>query len=626
MSGKPMGDHEAKAANADLLLAVVAVFFAPSLLAWLLIQAADKTFGANLAGSVSGTLKSVFSEAHSPTAFGLTVMVLMLGAGGLLAFKVIQKMTSEEINEVTVAGTELKGVDALNEIERKEVESSGPGIKLGDFQVSRTRELTHFLVQGLTGAGKTVVINSILKQVIERDQEKLVIHDPKGDFIKWAYPRSGERIVYGPWDKRSAVWRIGKDVNNAGDAKEMAYAMVKEEKDGNNAHFTNGARKTLNGLIMLCIKRKGDQWMFSDLVELVRKPGKEIAHLAIDGMARPDGSSSLSGLLTFDGDGLSKETASVISTLVNNIDWMEQVAALEPPDIENTSTRTFSVKQFIHSDRNDMLIMKSDSRYPAAREALFGALVRFISQEVSGPGMAEVKPSDPGGLWMILDEYPQLGKRVGQAMREVQEMGRSKGVRVVVGYQDVSQMLDIYGREGGRVQNSMQQTQIFSTLSAETAKEVSDRLGQRQIALYHQNTSRSTMHKESAYQHQRPSVPPEDLMNLGKVPGGIEVIVAIRDGRGRFALPFPEIRKSSEPEAIDNPIFMEYIPTNKMTEANRPGHVVEDDDVFDGESGEEDAPDHSANPESMASSEAKEDASASRKDSEEAGKSSDWTF
>ena len=74
------------------------------------------------------------------------------------------------------------------------------GIVIGGVEFSRTREVAHFFINGVPGAGKTVIIDNIIQQILDR-QERLIVHCPKGDFTSWL-PEEG-LCLFGPWDARS---------------------------------------------------------------------------------------------------------------------------------------------------------------------------------------------------------------------------------------------------------------------------------------------------------------------------------------------------------------------------------------------------------------------------------------
>ena len=159
---------------------------------------------------------------------------------------------------------------------------------------------------------------------------------------------------------------------------------------------------------------------------------------------------------------------------------------------------------------------------------------------------------------MLLDEFPQAGKEVGKSVRKLQEVGRSKGIRVIVAAQDESQFLAEYGRETGRVQGSMQQTMIFGRLASQTAKEVSERSGKKQVLLRHSNVSGPT--PDQPHNYQRAVLEPEDFARLKTSKRGAELLVVVDGVPGKVTVPFPDLSAFPKRAAvIDNPRFESFI-------------------------------------------------------------------
>jgi len=79
----------------------------------------------------------------------------------------------------------------------------GADVVIGGVTIPRTLEAQHFLISGTTGAGKTQVINGMLRSIRKRGH-RAVIADPAGGF----YARFGQPgdVLVNPFDKRSVQW------------------------------------------------------------------------------------------------------------------------------------------------------------------------------------------------------------------------------------------------------------------------------------------------------------------------------------------------------------------------------------------------------------------------------------
>ncbi|WP_440998144.1 type IV secretion system DNA-binding domain-containing protein [Arhodomonas sp. SL1] len=524
-----------------------------------------------IAPEVVANVRGVLLEDQRPSPAGRVSLYAMAGVACVLWALAFWWLERPRVAETTVAGVELSDARALREGEQRGIERTGAGIRLGDVTLSRQREVAHFYLLGLPGSGKTVTIATIVYQVLARG-EKLLLHDPKGDYVQWVRPHDprGQRILYGPWDARSAHWRVGADLDTAARIEDTARDWIADPEGGAgaNSYFIQGARAVTAGLMMAARKAHGTAWTFRHLAALLARPPREIAEAAIEGRRdERTGYSALEGQISYDPespDGLAKSARDVISTVGVELGWVFQVAATEPEHDE----QWWSVREFAQADTPDVLILKADSRYQGAMRAIFGAMMRLYHKEVSSSAMPERRPSDPGA-WVVIDEFPQLGAEAGKSVRAIQEVGRSKGVRVVIAAQEESQFAAEYGAEAGRVQTSMQQTVILGQLASQTAKEVSDRLGNRSVALRHQGTGVGNRASEESYQHERPVVTPGELTGLSAGPAGAELIAIIQGQPARLTVPYPHLPIDAETaQAVDNPAFEHFV----ALEAKRDEH------------------------------------------------------
>jgi type IV secretory pathway TraG/TraD family ATPase VirD4 len=83
-------------------------------------------------------------------------------------------------------------------------------------------------------------------------------------------------------------------------------------------------------------------------------------------------------------------------------------------------------------------------------------------------------------VWIMADELPALDYQ--PQIEKLVTRGRKRGLAVVMGFQNVSQLRSIYGRDGAITLTSSPTTKIILRCDeAETAKWASDLLGSREI-------------------------------------------------------------------------------------------------------------------------------------------------
>jgi len=83
-------------------------------------------------------------------------------------------------------------------------------------------------------------------------------------------------------------------------------------------------------------------------------------------------------------------------------------------------------------------------------------------------------------VWIMADELPALGYQ--PQIENLVTRGRKRGLAVVMGFQNVSQLRSIYGRDGAVTLTSSPTTKVILRCDeADTARWASDLLGSREI-------------------------------------------------------------------------------------------------------------------------------------------------
>jgi type IV secretory pathway TraG/TraD family ATPase VirD4 len=156
----------------------------------------------------------------------------------------------------------------------------------------------------------------------------------------------------------------------------------------------------------------------------------------------------------------------------------------------------------------------------------------------------------------LLDEFPQLGKSVGEVAQTLMELGRSRGIRMIFMVQDLSQLEQVLGKDRGDVMRSLQQTRIWCKSSAEAAAKSSDLFGNKEVIRMIENVDANDKAKTSQTIVPKKVINEEAFTGLEILANGAEVILAIDDALVKTVVPFtdmPDIRpKVIESESWKN--------------------------------------------------------------------------
>lgn len=382
----------------------------------------------------------------------VAVLAILLGAG--IAWLIGKPKSDTRI----VAGRRLFEGNAahrkLKKISMTECKVSGEGIKLHpsfDWNISRDRETRHFFMFGSVGGGKTQIILPLVQAAIERG-DKVICYDNKGDFTA---SMNVPFVLLAPWDSRSAAWDIAKDCVNGQDARELAARLIPE---GQDPMWHQAARQILTAIVLKLQKEKPGTWTWRDLHDEVIAP--QDALLAVVMKYQPEARH----LLEAEG----KTTQGV---LINFSATMSIVSDLADAWGNAPPKKRFAFSSWLHAKnlKRKVVVLQGDGRYEELTRGYVQSIISMLAGRINS---SEIGESKERRVWLILDEFPQLGKLKGFA--SILEVGRSKGVCVVLGAQDLAQIQDIYGQYAGKTWSSLVGTQIVVRINAgETAQYIS---------------------------------------------------------------------------------------------------------------------------------------------------------
>ncbi|WP_321404777.1 type IV secretion system DNA-binding domain-containing protein [Maridesulfovibrio sp.] len=341
-----------------------------------------------------------------------------------------------------------------------EIKLSGKGLNIHpNVALSRDRESRHVLFIGSTGGGKTAIMLPLIKQAQDRGDIVLVF-DNKGDFTAHL---SG--LILAPWDDRCIGWAVGEDIENKEDAETLAARIIQET--GNEPMWAQGARMILVAFIVKAQKEKNKSWDFSDIIKDLKSADSIKIKQVVDKY------NPLASMFVTD-----PSSKTTISFLVQVMAFMAPVAALAKAweGKKKISFRRWLTGQ-LRAGKANTVILQSNSRYSETTKAYIHSVLETLASIVNSP---ELPDSRERRIWLFMDEVPQLGQVI--KLSEFLEIGRSKGCRVVLGIQSISQVKEIYSDNIADSWLSMVGTTVLCrTQGKDSPKWLSELIGNRKI-------------------------------------------------------------------------------------------------------------------------------------------------
>ena len=331
----------------------------------------------------------------------------------------------------------------------------------------------HFVTVGATGSGKSVTLNMLLQSVVGKmgspggPKRRVVVYDAKADLVSFiaSINPSAKLLLFNPLDSRFTPWDIAADTLTETDAYEFASILIPRNERENAPYFTDTSRNLIAGVIKRFIATGGKRWTLRDLV------------LAFETLPR------LKAVLTHDEtrylldhfDPQNGESfAGVKSTVDNTLALYRPIAALFDSAVRKGQT-ALSLCDWIKSE-NTVLVL---GNHEGAREAT-DTLNRLIFHQLSKLLISREGRIKKNETWIFLDEVREAGKSSG--LRQLLLRGRSKGVSVALGFQDIHGIYAAYGKnEGAEIVGAAQNIVVLHINSSapETAEWAASIFGSR---------------------------------------------------------------------------------------------------------------------------------------------------
>ncbi len=449
------------------------------------------------------------------------------------------------------------------------------GIKIGSVEFARSQEVRHIVANGLVGGGKTVLLTNIIDQVLARG-DRVLIHDPKGDYTR-RYFDPATSVLIGPWDARATMWDGAADIDSPALADEFAQACVGRVQ-GENKSFYDNAAKVIAGLIKSHMVG-GEHWTWSELAEALSRDPHDIAAQAAKGDPHVRG--AVPSAFREDRGALTNGDSSTFSIISSGTRWIANYAAVSTPE----SPRFSITRWLLGTDHEDVkaVFLNNNAQYKSAAAAIFGAVLQSAVAVVNSAAMPERGADAPHAMWAVLDELPQAGPAVLEAVQQLAELGRSRGIRCVLAFQDEAQLAAAIGEAKAKPMLAVQGTRIYLSCSDSTADAVSRRIGEREVNRIETMAENGATGGKTKHLVQSRVIEPSALMGLhinraGRHPGA-EMVLQVQDNLGLLVEPFPENREPIADALVES--YQWRFGTLPSREAGEATEGIEEGDITD---------------------------------------------
>lgn len=301
---------------------------------------------------------------------------------------------------------------------------------------------------GCPGCGKTTTIFRVLDEVAKNPKAVTVILDMKKDYVKKVF-QPGD-VVLSLYDmdgipKQSQVkWSLLYEALNDTHPEivlyEIAGMVYQNAVDGaDNKAFPESA-KLIFYAILIHIYKSSNGTMPSNKELILKAESISPAEL-MESINKYDELAAVRNLIT--------EKQNVTSFGIQ----MEKARVLADLFVKDSNfchdDSNFSVRDFMHLGVGRKLFIVFDIESRKSSEGIVRLLFDIALKEALSGN--DIEDTDMTRYFFVMDEYAYLPSGL-EYLDLAKDMGRSKGIRIISGFQNFSQLKKLYG---GKIENAM---------------------------------------------------------------------------------------------------------------------------------------------------------------------------
>ncbi|MGO9059225.1 MAG: type IV secretion system DNA-binding domain-containing protein [Candidatus Binataceae bacterium] len=334
-------------------------------------------------------------------------------------------------------------------------------VMIGRVKVPHQYETQHFMITGSPGGGKSTVIRHILRQLAVRG-DLVAVADPECEYVQEFYnPERGD-MVLNPLDSRCPAWSPWSEIRPdffGPDAAAMAATFVPEQPnifaENSAAIFFRRSSRTLIEAILERIEPRDA----SAALRLLAQPRDRIKEMLAGTPAEP--------LID---PGAHEQGSGIVATTANAIRPLEYLPALEP------GRPSWSARQWAEEPRGWLFLCSTED----SRDATLQLQAVWLDTLVRWLMAAEIGARNRPRVWIVADELSVL--RFQPQLENLVTRGRKRGLCAVLGFQNISQLRSIYGRDRADTLAASPTTKLIMRCDeAGTAGWASEQIGRREV-------------------------------------------------------------------------------------------------------------------------------------------------
>ena len=324
-------------------------------------------------------------------------------------------------------------------------------LRIGGVAFPWGLESLHLLVSGATGAGKSQTIHGTLDTLRSRGDAAIITDIGSEALCGFGRPSD---VLLNPLDGRSADWSPFAEMESAADAERLAKSMIPDHEGAEREWFIYS-----QALVAATLRRlweRGEATNRAMLHALTLATPTELKTLV----------QGLPAQALFH-EGAEKMLASVRGIVGSYLAPYHYLPA-------EVGAKSWSIRRHVREGNRWLWLSYREDQAAALRPLLAAWIGEAVNATLSLP------PDSVRRRWLLLDEVASLGRV--QGLSDALTKGRKYGLCAMMGLQSISQLRDVYGKDGAQTLLSCLSSQLLLRANdPETAEYASWCLGESEV-------------------------------------------------------------------------------------------------------------------------------------------------
>lgn len=408
-------------------------------------------------------------------AIGIAFTILMLA---MIFFKRQGEKQSEDFHVRGFRYAEPKVL--TNDLKKRAKKLKKQGIgngRISDFKVDGQAlfkhefEVQHMLIDGTTGAGKSVMLRKLLRWIRKRG-DKAIIYDKGCTFTNKFFDPTQDTLL-NPFDERCANWDVWCDAKDASDFENIANALIPQHGEGDP--FWVDSARTIFSSAAYRMSQDEKPCSTARLLSLILTSELETLGNFLQG-------TESASLVSKDIKKTAISIKSVLATYIKSLRFLDGLD--EKDDKGQPKRKPFSITDWVQDDKQKgFLFLSSNAQQHASLRPLISTWLAIASNAILG-----LKDDEDRRIWVIMDEMPSLHKlpELDNIISEVRKFGGC----YVIGLQSYAQLVKTYGKNTADVIFDLLNSRFyFRAPSAQMAHISSKDLGEQEVDVSREHIS-----------------------------------------------------------------------------------------------------------------------------------------